>query len=319
MSAVNRPLVQDRRRGRRRAAPDPASHLPHRQRRRRVHRETVTGWLLILPALAIIVIFKIMPLASGVRTSLELNGQYAGLHNYVLQVDDPIWRSSLLNLVKGIVLLPIYILGPLVIAVLLFKKVRGWRIFRALYLCSYLIPAAMTGLMFSLILGENGPGAALLKSIGISGSVAVLPADTSLSMWTVYAVVFWAWMGLGALTYLAALALIPAEQYEAARLDGAGFWTELRRITIPEVRPTIGYWSVVMTAGLFLWLFPFIVTLTNGGPGYSSMTPEVYAYNIFSQGQQPEYASSLGVTLFVLVVVASAFQVRVMYSRANAA
>jgi len=319
MSAVNRPLVHDPRRGRRRGALDPASHLPRKQSRRRVHREAVTGWLLMLPALAIIVIFKILPLASGIRTSLELNGQYAGLHNYALQLHDPIWHASLLNLVKGIILLPVYILAPLVIAVLLFRKVRGWRIFRALYLCSYLIPAAMTGLMFSLILGENGPAAVLLKSIGISGSVAVLPANTSTSMWAVYAVVFWAWMGLGALTYLAGLALVPAEQYEAARLDGAGFWTELRRITIPEIRPTMGYWSVVMTAGLFLWLFPFIVTLTNGGPGYSSMTPEVYAYNVFSQGQQPEYASSLGVTLFILVVVASVFQVRVMYSKANAA
>ncbi len=117
--------------------------------------------------------------------------------------------------------------------------------------------------------------------------------------------------------YLAALGAISEEQFEAARLDGANGLQMFRHLAIPGVAPTVGYWAVLTTAGLFLWLFPFIMTSTRGGPGYASTTPEVRIYSMFTKGQNQEYAAALGLTLFLIVLVICVFQVRWMYAHAN--
>jgi ABC-type sugar transport system permease subunit len=282
-----------------------------------VSREAVTAILLVLPAFVILITFKAVPLGQGLVNSFMQKGVFVGLANWSRMLTDDIWLEAVGNSVKGLVLLPLFILAPLAIAFALFSAIRGWRANRAVYLLSYLLPAAMSGLIFSLILGYTGPINTALRSIGLDSIAISWFSTTETSMWAVYALVFWAWFGLGTVVYLAALAAIPEDQFEAARLDGATAMQSLRHITIPWVRPTIGYWGVLTTAGLFLWLFPFITTATRGGPGYSSTTPEFRIYQVFTQGRNPEYASALGITLFLIVLAVSTFQVRWMYSHAS--
>jgi ABC-type sugar transport system permease subunit len=282
-----------------------------------VSREAVTAILMILPALLILITFKGIPLAQGVGNSFIQKREFAGLANYERMLTDTIWLEAMGNSVKGLLLLPVFILVPLVIAFALFIAIRGWRTYRAVYLLSYLLPAAMAGVVFSLLLGFEGPVNTALRSVGLDDLAIPWFSTTETSMWAVYALVFWAWFGLGMVVYLAALAAIPEEQFEAARLDGANATQALWHITIPWVRPTIAYWGVLTTAGLFLWLFPFITTATGGGPGNSSTTPEVRIYQVFTAGRNPDYASALGITLFLIVLVVSGLQVRWMYSRAS--
>jgi len=290
---------------------------PPRYRRPLVSREAVTAVLLTLPALVLLVVFKAVPLLQGLANSFMRKGEFVGLANWSRMLTDEIWLGAVANSVKGVLLLPVFILVPLAIAFALFTAIRGWRAHRAIYLMSYLLPPAMSGLIFALILGYEGPINTALRSVGLDSFAISWFSTTETSMWAVYALVFWAWFGLGTVIYLAALAAIPEDQFEAARLDGASGMQALRHITIPWVRPTIGYWGVLTTAGLFLWLFPFITTATRGGPGYSSTTPEFRIYGVFTQGRNPEYASALGITLFLIVLLVSAFQVRWMYSRAS--
>ena len=128
--------------------------------------------------------------------------------------------------------------------------------------------------------------------------------------------VLWAWFGLGVVIYVAGLANIPQEQYDAAKVDGSGLFSGFQNVTVPWILLTMSYWAVLCTSGLFLWLFPFIFTLTNGGgPGYSSITPEVWVYQVATAGQNPYYASALGLILFVLVLVVAIPQIRFMYQR----
>lgn len=289
-----------------------------RRRRPLVSRESITAGLLILPAFAILIVFKAYPFALGLIDSFQRKGGgFAGLGNYAKMLTDNVWLEALGNSVKGLLLLPVFILVPLVIAFALFTAIRGWRAYRAIYLLSYLLPAAMAGLIFALFLGYEGPINTALRSVGLDALAITWFSTTGTSMWAVYMLVLWAWLGLGTVIYLAALAAIPEEQFEAARLDGASAIQALWAITIPWVRPTIAYWAVVCTAGLFLWLFPFITTATGGGPGYSSMTPEVRIYKVFQTGLNPEYTSALGITLFLIVAIFSALQVRWMYSNAS--
>jgi ABC-type sugar transport system permease subunit len=287
-----------------------------RRRRPRISREAITALLLILPALLLLVVFKAVPLGQGLINTFMHKGAFVGLANWTRMATDEIWQEALANSVKGVILLPLFILLPLTIAFALFNAIRGWRTHRVVYLLSYVLPPAMSGLIFSLLFGYDGPINSALRSVGLSSLAITWFSTTGTAMWAVYGLVFWAWFGLGTIVYLAALAAIPEDQFEAARLDGASAVEALRYITIPWVRPTIGYWGVLTTAGLFLWLFPFITTATRGGPGYSSTTPELRIYEVFTQGLNPEYASTLGLTLFVIVLAISTFQVRWMYTQA---
>jgi ABC-type sugar transport system permease subunit len=288
-------------------------------RRRLVSRDAITAGLLLTPALTILIAFQAVPFGQGLVNSFMAKGEPAGLANYQRMLTDDIWIGALGNAVKGVLLLPAFILLPLAVAFALFTGIRGWQTHRAIYLLAYLLPAAMSGLIFSLLFGFEGPIDAALRSVGLNSLATPWFSTVDTAMWAVYALVFWATFGLGTVIYLAALAAIPEEQFEAARLDGASGMQALRYITFPWVRPTIGYWGVLQTAGLFLWLFPFITTATHGGPGYSSTTPEIRIYQVFTAGRNPYYASALGIALFVIVAAFSAFQVRWMYSRASAA
>jgi ABC-type sugar transport system permease subunit len=282
-----------------------------------VSREALTAVLFIQPALVLLIVFKALPLLQGVANSFMNRGEFAGLANYERMLGDDIWLEAMGHSVQGLLLLPLFILAPLLIAFALFSAIRGWRAHRATYLLSYLLPAAMSGLIFALFLGFDGPVNRALRDAGVDGLAVTWLSTTGTAMWAVYALVFWAWFGLGTVIYLAALAAIPEDQFEAARLDGASGMQALRHITIPWVRPTIGYWGVLTTAGLFLWLFPFITTSTGGGPGYASTTPEVRIYQVFTAGRNPDYAAALGITLFLIVLAIAALQVRWMYSHAS--
>ncbi len=288
-----------------------------RRRRPLISREFVVALLLVTPALVLTIVFKVYPLIQGFITSLHRKGEWIAFANYERMLSDDIWIESVGNSLKGFLLLPLFVLLPLLVAFALFRAIRGWRTYRAIYLLSYLLPAAMAGLIFSLMLGYEGPINSTLRALGLGDLAVAWFSDATTAMWAVYALVFWAWFGLGAIIYLAALATIPEDQFEAARLDGANGLQVFRYIAIPGVGPTIGYWGVVTTAGMFLWLFPFIATSTRGGPGYASTTPEVRIYTTFTKGLNQEYASALGLTLFAIVLVVCVFQVRWMYSHAN--
>lgn len=284
---------------------------------RNPHGEGVTGLLFFAPALILVFGFKGLPLVRGILTSLTVKGHFVGLANYERMLKDHLWLESLGNAARGFVVLPIFIVVPLFLAAVLFQRVRGWKFFRATFFLGYVLPAAMAGIMFGIILGSNGPLLSFLRAVGLGGLAVPLLARTETSLWAVYSVVFWAWFGFGTLVYLGGLAAIPEDLYDAAKADGAGFLQTLMHITVPAVLPTMAYWTVVCTSGFLLGLFPFLHTLTAGGPGYSSLLPEYYLYRAFTQPVDPGYSSALGLSLFVFVLLITLLEIRLLYGRAE--
>ena len=280
------------------------------------------GYLYFLPAIVLVLIFKGYPLARGLYISFTrpkgvLHNEFAGLANYDRMLHDKAFLESLVNVLKGVATLPLFVMVPLILAFLIFTGVRGWRFFRATYFFSYTLAAVMVGYMFSFVLGIDGPLNEALRSIGL-GQLAIQWFGTvQTAMWAVYAVVLWSWFGLGTVIYLAGLANVPEDYFDAAKVDGANWFQMFVHVTIPSVLPTMGYWSVLCTTGLLIWLFPFIYALTEGGPGYASMVPEYYIYLVATRFVDPGYASALGIALFALVFVISIFQVRLMYMQSG--
>lgn len=288
--------------------------MPSSQKR----RPDLSGYLCFAPALILIVGLKLYPLAMGTLYSFTNwrggpKWDFIGLANYTRMIKDPAFIASMINAVKVLFTLPLWVGLPLVLAFLIFQLTPGWRFFRAAFVFPYIVAPVIAGYIFSFVLGLDGPVNIVLRAVGL-GFVAVQwfgSVDTAL--WALAGVALWNQFGVGVVIYLAGMANIPGDYFEAAKVDGASWFQLLVLVGIPVLLPTIGYWSVVCTAGMLIWFFPYIYAVTGGGPGYASTLPEYYIYQVSTKYAQPAYASAMGLVLFAYISIVSFSQVRFMY------
>lgn len=277
---------------------------------------SLVGFGLLIPAMAIVGLFKIYPLVRGVALSLHdpRTGRFT-TRNYVRMAHDPAWHAAVVNAGKILLLVPLFVVVPLLLAFALFQGFRGWRFFRAVFFMSWLMPPVVVGQMFVPLLRADGPLSSVLKPIGLGALSRDWLASSNTALWAMMAVFLWTIFGLGVGIYLAGLATIPEHLIEAARLDGASRMRILRHVVVPLLVPTIVLWSVMVMTALLLGLYGLIYALTNGGPGYSTLSPEYYIVSVLLNEVNPQYAAALGVTLFVGVFAIVFAQMAAMYRR----
>ncbi|MEU8067079.1 sugar ABC transporter permease [Micromonospora humida] len=273
----------------------------------------------MLPALVLAVLFKLVPLVRGVVTSFESSSgfggsEFAGADNYTRMFDDPMVLTSFRNALLVVATLPVWIVLPLILALLIHQRSPGWKFFRAVYFVPYTIAPIVVGIMFRQILAPDGPLNALLRFVGLEPLAIEWLNGRYSALFSLVAVALWSFFGLGVMTYLAGLATIPEETLEAAYLDGAGFFRRLWSVVVPMLRPTVAYWSVLCASGVLIWLFPLIYALTQGGPGDATMLPEYLVFLTTFQFLDRGYGSAIGIALFVFVAVLSIFSVRHMFT-----
>jgi ABC-type sugar transport system permease subunit len=280
----------------------------------------VEPYLYVAPALLLVFVFKLYPLVIGIGTSLTrprgpTQTEFVGLANYERMLSDPAWLAAIGNVARLLLLLPLFVVVPLIVALLLHLGVRGAKYFKAIFFLTWLLPPVIIGYLFLPILSKTGPVNSIMATIGLGDLTRTWLGDPDTALWAVSAVVFWTWFGLGVGVFLAGLATVSDDLFDAGRVDGAGFWALLWRITVPSLLPTISYWAVLITANMMLGMFGFIYALTGGGPGYATLLPELYVHSVFSRQLDPGYAAALGITLALVIFVVVALQVRLMYSR----
>ena len=289
---------------------------------RRRHDNAV-GALFVLPAIVLAVLFKVIPLIRGLVLSFYSlqsgeAAQYVGVGNYVKMVESSTVQQTFLNAAKIVLTLPVWVVIPLVLALLIYQRTPGWRAFRAIYFVPYTIAPVIVGEVFRQLLNSAGPLDSLLRTIGLGALAVSWLGDERFALWTLDAVVLWSYFGLGVVTYLAGLGTISEELFDAAAIDGAGFFRRMFRIVIPLIVPVMGYWTILCTSGMLIWMFPFIYSLTEGGPGYATMLPEFWVYLTSFQFSDLGYGTTIGVALFVFVLLFSMIQVRYMFVTGSA-
>ncbi|MBN1838208.1 MAG: sugar ABC transporter permease [Spirochaetales bacterium] len=281
-------------------------------------RDALVGLALVVPAVALALSFKIVPLLRGFYTSFFASqfgeaAVWSGLANYVRMVNDPKVQEAFLNAAKVVLTLPIWVVLPLIVALLIFQRTPGWSFFRAVYFMPYTIAPVIVGQVFRELLHAQGPLNELFRTIGLDFLALSWLGDKRVALFSLVAVVLWSYFGLGVVTYLAGLGTIPDELFDAAALDGAGFFTRMFRIVIPIIFPVMGYWTILCTSGMLVWMFPFIFAMTEGGPGYATMLPEYLVYITAFRFSELGYGTTIGIALFVFVLIFAIFQVRYMY------
>jgi ABC-type sugar transport system permease subunit len=289
-----------------------ATRMPRRRARIRLGRWEPVVW--IAPAvLVVLFVFGYSMVELG-RQSLEHKGKWVGLENFRLTVTDPTFQAALEHNARLLLAVPVLVATALLLAVLLFEALRGWRFHRAVVFLPYVLPIPVVAVVFGQILQLNGLLNRGLHGLGLGGVAFDWLGDPSWALWTMTGVIVWKELGFGVILFLARLLSLPTETFEAARIDGATFFRLHRFVTVPQLGGVIAFYVVVEAITMVSWVFNYVYVISNGtgGPGDATQVTELYIYQSAFQYSAPDLAAAAAVILFgtTLVLIAAFFRIQ---------
>ncbi len=277
-------------------------------------------YLFMIPSLILAAAFTFWPIvASWYFSLLDFSGfssarPFVGLANYRELIRDPyFWRAFGHSFLFTAVTVPIRLSLALIVAIVLNDKaLRLSSLFRTVFFLPVVTTTAIVGILMTFLFSPfNGPVNKTLLALHLVGKPVDFLGDPHRALYTIMAVQVWKSFGFSMIYWLAALQSIPAELYEAARVDGANPWQQFRGITVPLLKP-FAVVILLITVVSTLRVFDLVQTMTGGGPFFASEVVETYIYrNAFSvQGGIPRegYASAVGVFFGLTVMVVALIQ-----------
>jgi ABC-type sugar transport system permease subunit len=280
---------------------------------------TLAGWALSAPALAVVALLLAWPIGQAVYYSMtNWNGittQWIGPDTYVQLFEDPTFLRVLEN--NGLLLLamPIAIAVPLGISFLLHEAVLGWRFFRSVVFVPTAISWVVIGLVAARFYAFNGILNGLFADVGLGFIKTDLLGHTNQALIAVGLTLVWSQLGTNTIIFITGLAALDPALAEAARVDGAGPFQVYRRVIIPQMVPFIQFAFIITLITAFTAIFSLIFVMTGGGPDYGSTTLEFYVYQQAFVQDNFGTGALLGVLLFVIIGGVSAVQVRLFRSK----
>jgi ABC-type sugar transport system permease subunit len=257
-------------------------------RRRPSRRRALWPYLYVLPAVLALGFTFGYPLVQVVRESFYAGSfdspVWVGLDNYRGVIDDPEFRQALVNNLKLLLSVPIMLGLGLAVALVLNDRIRGGRQYQAIVFLPYVLPATAIGIAFSFLLQEKGVLNTVLRDVHAGWLAQDWLGNSHLAIVSVGGLVIWQQLGFGVVVFTAALLSLPPETAEAARIDGAGWWSLQLRVLVPQIRPIIELLTVIQVITVLSWVFNYVYVLTSGGPGYASSVMELYIWSSFSNG-----------------------------------
>lgn len=281
-----------------------------RRPRRGARAERLAPYVLVAPSLLIIVALRLWPLLLGVNFSFtgdaERDGEAVGLDNYVTLLHDPLFRTALRNVGLLVLLLPVAVAIPGLLATFIHLRVPGHRFFRSTYFFPAVLSPVIIGAIFNLLLAVDGPLNEALGVVGI-GRVDWL-GDPDIAMFAVVAVHIWGNFGMALVVFLAGFAALDSALLDAARVDGASLPQTIWHVIIPGLSRTIQFVFVTTMIGLLTSMFGLLYVMTAGGPEGSTYLPEYYIWIKQGQMSRPALASAASTVLFLVMLVVGLLQ-----------
>lgn len=254
--------------------------------KRVVFRSRSLPWLLMLPQLAIVLVFFYWPAAQAVFQSAFMqdafggNLEFVGLENFRTLFADPLYLNSMR--VTFVFSLAVSVLGlsvSLVLAYFADRALRAKLLLRTLLIWPYAVAPAVAGVLWMFMFSPSlGIVTHWLRGLGVTWN-HVLDGNQAMLL-LVFAAV-WKQISYNFVFFLAGLQSIPRSMYEAAAIDGAGAWTTFTRIVVPLLSPTTFFLFVVNIVYAFFDTFAIVDVVTGGGPGQAT---EILAYKVYHDG-----------------------------------
>jgi multiple sugar transport system permease protein len=270
------------------------------------------GWGLTAPFLIFYVLFLIGPTVYGIvmsffNSSLQHSGLggFAGPDNYTQALtSSDFWQAMWHTVLFTLMTTPPLVAIALMLAVFTDRLARGRWFFRLVFFAPYVVPSAAMALIWTwLYTPQIGLWDSWLSAVGISDPPNWL-ADPSWAMASVALATVWWTLGFNFVLYLAGLQEIPRNLYEAAAVDGASRWHQLRRITIPLLNRTTAL-VLVLQIIASLKIFDQIFLMTAGGPNYATRPLLEYVYDIGFTDFRTGYAAAASMLYFLVILAVS--------------
>jgi len=272
-------------------------------------KDNIFAFFFILPVFAVYTCFLIVPMISSAFYSLnEWNGVadkiFIGMGNYkTLIASSDYWITFWNTLKLVIVTLAAQISLGLLIAYLLYNKMKGLKIFRTIYFLPVVIAPVAIGLMFSLFYNsEIGIFNRLLEAVGLDSWNKNWLSDQGVLLGAVIAPQAWQYIGMYITIFIAALQSVPEELVESAQIDGANNRQRFFHIIVPQMGYFIEISMILCVTGA-LKSFDHSWIMTNGGPGVRSAYLGVYMYKTAFVNSDFGLGSAISVTIVSLALI----------------
>ncbi|WP_229075096.1 carbohydrate ABC transporter permease [Actinoplanes sp. DH11] len=274
-----------------------------------------TPWLYLLPALALLITFTYVPVGNMVFYSfhtwdgLDVTMEPAGVDNYVrVLTDERYWRVFLISgyyFVASFAQIAI----ALYFAVILSFNTRFRNLFKGILFFPYLLNGVAVGFVFLYLFQPDGTLDTVLRWVGLGEHTRYWLGDPDIANISLAGTSVWRFTGLSFVLFLGAIQSIPGEIYEAAEIDGANRWHQVRHIIVPGIRRIISLSFILAISGsLSVFEIPFIMT----GGANGTRTFVVQAYETAFQFRQIGLASAMAVVLLLVVLLITWVQRRIV-------
>jgi len=273
-------------------------------------RDTLAFVLFVAPAVLWFGFFMLRPLISVFTISLTdwtrlvRPGEFVGFENFQRFFEDPRFAQAFKNtLIHLAISLPGVIASAFFLGFYLSRRYRGATFFRAVFFLPLVISVAAIAMIFRGLLAPTGIVNSMLDIVGLGAWAQPWVGQRSTALLSVISIDFWAGVGLYAVLISVALIAVPDELYEAAEIDGASEWRQMRSIAFPYIKGFVGVVAMLH----FLWILTGsaqnVLLLTGGGPTDSSLTLGYYLYERAFLASTIAYSAAIGVLLIAIGVV----------------
>lgn len=275
-------------------------------------RTSLTGYLFVLPAFALYLLFVLYPFVVSIYYSLtDWDGAqpvkpFVGMGNYARLIGD---RLMWLSLWHNLVWIVFGTLTPVVIglglASLVWSGVRGRLFFRTVYFMPVVLATVVVGIIWSWIYHPMfGPINVALRAVGLGHIARGWLGDLNWALFALMLAALWAYFGFCFVILLAGLQNVDLEVHDAAKIDGANAWQRFIHVTIPQLRPVLTMLTAYTLIGGFN-VFDIVFVLTKGGPANATEVIATYIYEMAFKQSQVGYGAALSMVMTVLSLIAS--------------
>ncbi|KAB8288400.1 ABC-type sugar transport system, permease component [Bifidobacterium ramosum] len=238
---------------------------------------------------------------------ISMDASFIGLKNYtkLLTPGSIFFQALLNNLIFLVVTVVVQAALGLLLAVILKERMPGSNLFKAFFFMPVTMAAVIIAAVFRGVLDPNlGGFNQVLADIGLGGLAHSWFGDPKTALLTICVVNIFQWTGFSMIIYYAGLMSIPQEVYEAAKIDGAGFWKTLFYVTLPMLRGTTNVLIVLGIVGS-LKTFDIVMQTTGGGPGRATEFLNTYLYKVGIQQYEGGLSSAIGVLVLIIAILMS--------------
>ncbi len=234
-----------------------------------------------------------------------IDGPWIGWRNYELVLGQPLFWESVRHNLLLLLAIPVMVAIALLISLLLYERLRGWKLVRTLIFVPYILAIPIVAVVMKQMFQFSGPVNEALRWLSLDFMALDWIGSSDVALWTVMMLIIWRESALGIILFLSRLLSLDESLVEAARLDGATWWQRAWHVLIPQMRGVIEFYVVISVITMLSAVFAYIYIMGGGrgGPGTSTMVVELYIYNALVRTSLPGIAAAASVMLFAVALV----------------